>query len=508
MKKLVLPLMLALGLLTLGGCEKDLDQVPLSSGSVPTFYKTVDDFNHATSAVYNALRNYPDRALTMSETRSDNIYGVSTQGLRVWEPINNFSTTIASNEYPSDTWSSDYLGIYRANILLDQLAENGSVLTDAVRGRMEGEAKFLRALFYLDLVRYFGRVPLIDHAIDPDAAGRVQRSPVADVYNLIIGDLQAAATKLPATYTAADNGRATSGAAKGLLALVYLTRSGPTYGIQGPGLGTNDYAAAYTLLNELTASTTPYQFLTGANAYANIFSYTNENNREVLFDVQYVSGGTGLGGSFPSILVTNNYFQSIGVGTTFGTGDELRPASNSLLSSYATGDLRKAFSLQVGYSTTTTPVVTETRAAFKKYINGTLRGSSRTDWPINFIVLRYTDILMMKAEAILKGGGGSQADVDAIVNQVRTRAGLTGTVSGVTYDQLMEERRREFVGEGLRWHDLVRSGKALDVMNAWIPAEDTRNRMRRPLVANDIVYPVPQTELAASSYLYEQNPGY
>lgn len=506
MKKTLLCALAAV-LLATTGCEKDLDQSPISSGSVPTFYKSADDFAQAMNAAYSSLRDYPDRQFTMSETRSDNIYGVSTQGIRTWEPINNFSTSIASNEYPAGTWTSDYTGIYRSNILLDQMAINGSALTPAIRTRTEGEAKFLRALFYLDLVRYFGKVPLLDHALEPQEVVKINRSPVADVYALIISDLTTAIANLPVTYTGTDVGRATSGAAKGLLALVYLTRSGPSYGIAGPGMDSNEYGRAYTLLNEITSSG-QYQFATGTGAYANIFSYTNENNREVLFDVQYISGGVGQGASYPSILVTNNYFNSINVGTTFGTGDELRAASNNLLNTYATGDLRKAFSLQVGYTTTTAPIQTETRAAFKKYINGTLRGTTRTDWPINFIVMRYTDVLMMKAEAILKGGGGSQTEVDAIMNQVRARAGITGTVTGTTYAQLMEERRREFVGEGLRWHDLVRSGLALTTMNAWITQDDISNRMRKPIIANDLIYPIPQNELAASSYLYDQNPGY
>jgi hypothetical protein len=506
MKKIVFSL-LAASLLTFTGCEKDLDQTPISTGSAVTFYRSADDFSQAMLAVYNALRDYPDRQLTLSETRSDNIYGVSTQGIRTWEPINNFSTTIASNEYPAGTWSSDYAGIYRANILLDQLAQNGDVLPAAIRTRYEGEAKFLRAFFYLDLVRYFGPVPLLDHALEPQVAATVNRSPVADVYALIVSDLTTAIANLPATYTGSDVGRATSGAAKGILARVYLTRSGPTYGIDGPGLDSKEYGKALTLLNEIIASGT-YQFLTGTGAYANIFSYTNENNKEVLFDVEYISGGAGQGASYPSILVANNYFNSIGVGTSFGPGDELRAASNNLLNTYATGDLRKAFSLQVGYTTTTAPITTEPRAAFKKYINGTLRGTSRTDWPINFIVLRYTDVLMMKAECILKGGGGSQAEADAIMTQVRNRAGITGTVTGTTYDQLLEERRREFVGEGLRWHDLVRSGNALTIMNAWIAQDDVNKRIRKPITANDLLYPVPQAELAASSYLYQQNPGY
>jgi hypothetical protein len=290
-------------------------------------------------------------------------------------------------------------------------------------------------------------------------------------------------------------------------ALLRVCWRGYTSPARAPPTASTAPAWPLGLLNEIIASG-QYQFLTGTGAYASIFAYTNENNKEVLFDVQYISGGIGQGATYPSILVTNNYFNSINVGTTFGTGDELRPASNNLLSTYATGDLRKTFSLQEGYTTTTAPIVKEPRAAFKKYINGTLRGTTRADWPINFIVLRYTDVLLMKAECILKGGGGSQAEVDAIMTQVRNRAGITGTVTGTTYAQLLEERRREFVGEGLRWHDLVRSGNALTIMNNWIAQDDVSKRMRSPVVANDLLYPVPQSELAATSYLYEQNPGY
>lgn len=136
--------------------------------------------------------------------------------------------------------------------------------------------------------------------------------------------------------------------------------------------------------------------------------------------------------------------------------------------------------MQIGYTTTSTPVAVETRPAFKKYVNGTLRGTSRNDWPINFIVLRYADVLLLKAEALIRKSGPS-ATADALVKRVRDRAGLTtAPLTGANLTQLMEERRREFAGEGLRWHDLVRSGMALDVMNAWITKEDTHNRIRKP----------------------------
>lgn len=504
MKKRYITLVAGL-LLTLSGCEKDLIQAPTSSGSTPTFYQSAADFDQALMATYNGLLPYPDRILNLSEIRSDNIYGVGEAGVRDWEPVNNFYTTLATNPYIAEAWDTNFNGIFRANTVLDQLATNGGVLSDAVRQRTEGEAKFLRAFYYFDLVRYFGRVPLIDKALVPSEVLQVPRSPVADVYNLIISDLQTAISNLPLTYdntvTAdkANVGRATASAAKGLLALVYLTRSGPTYGIQGPGVASNEYAKALPLLNEIIASG-KYGFVA---KYSDIFSYTNENNREVLFDVQYISGGTGRGATYPGLLVPTTYFAAVKV--PFAGAEEIKPVSNDLLNSYAATDVRKAFNFQPNYTTLTG--FFETRAFERKYVNETLRGVDRFDWPINFIVLRYTDVLMMKAECILHGAGGSQSEVDAIVNQVRARAGLPA-VSGVTLPQLLEERRREFAGEGLRWHDLVREGVVLTVMNAWIAKDDIRNKITRNITADNIIYPIPQAELTAAPGLYDQNPGY
>jgi hypothetical protein len=492
-------------LLTLSACEKDLDQAPISSGSTPTFYQTPNDFDQAVTSIYADLVAYPDRLYNLSEMRSDNIYGVGEAGVRDWEPINNFATTLATNPYIAEAWTTNYNGILRANTVLDQLGTNGGVLSASVKTRYEGEARFLRAFYYFDLVRTFGRVPLIDKALVPSEVLKVARTPVAEVYDLIIADLQTAITNLPLVYdntvTAdkANVGRATGSAAKGLLALVYLTRSGPTYGIQGPGLASGEYGKAAALLNEIIASGK----FGLVPKYADIFSYTNENNREVIFDVQYISGGTGRGGTLPTLVSPNTYFGAVKI--PFAGAEEIKPVANDLLNSYAEADVRKAFNFQMGFTSLTN--FKETRAFERKYLNETLRGVDRFDWPINFIVLRYTDVLLMRAECILRGAGGTQADVDAAVNQVRSRAGLA-PVTGVTMPQLLEERRREFAGEGLRWHDLVREGVVLDVMNAWIPKEDTRNKITRNINANQILYPIPQAELTAAPGLYDQNPGY
>ena len=137
-------------------CQKKLDQTPISSATTVTFYTQPSDFIVGANAIYNALRGYPDRQLNLSETRSDNLYAVSDGGVRDWEGINSFHKTISSNPYVTEAWTANFNGIYKANVLLEQLAKNGTVITDAaLRTRLEAEAKFLRAFFYFDLVKYF-----------------------------------------------------------------------------------------------------------------------------------------------------------------------------------------------------------------------------------------------------------------------------------------------------------------------------------------------------------------
>lgn len=487
--------------LLLTACTKDLNQVPISAATTATFYTQTNDFLQASNAVYSALRNYPDRQLNLSETRSDNLYAVSDGGVRDWEGINSFHKTIASNPYVSEAWSTNFNGIYRANVLLDQLKNNGKIVTDvSLRTRLEAEARFLRAFFYFDLVRFFGKVPIIDRPVTAIEAQEISRGSVADVYALILSDLQFAEKNLPDLYAAADKGRATRWAAKAALALVYMTRSGPTYGIEGPGLGVSEWSQALSLLNEVIASG-KFSLLP---SYANIFSFTNENNAEVVFDIQYANGLTPIVGStFAWLLVPDSYFLANGKAVQGGL--TIRPVATDLLNAYDAKDTRKAFTIQSGF---TYNGVAETNSFVKKYVDLTkVPTNNRLDWPINFITFRYTDILLLKAECILRGtSGGVQADVDAIVNQVRTRAGLPA-VTNVTFAQLLQERRREFVGEGSRWHDLVRSGLIETIIPAWITVEDVQKKMQ-PFQKNYIIYPVPQTELDAKPGLYTQNAGY
>jgi len=501
MKKIVgYSLIAVVGLLS--ACDKKLDQNPISDQATETFYANQNDFIQGVNAVYSGLRNWPDRMLNLSETRSDNLYAVSDGGVREWEGINSFHKTIAGNSYVTEAWSGNYSSIFKANTFLENLSSKGpAVISDAaLRTRLEAEVRFLRAFYYFDLVRWFGQVPVVEKTLTPAEALQAGRNAVSDVYSLIMSDLQFAATSLPEAYSAAaDKGRATKYAAKGILALVHMTRSGPTYDIKGPGLGVNEWSQALTLLNEIINSK-KYAFIAD---YTDIFNYDKENNAEVIFDVQYNTGAVPVvGATFPWLLVPDTWFQFMGKANQGGL--TIRPVSNDLLNSYEANDtIRKRATIVSGF---TLNGVTETRSFLKKYVDVSKTPQNRLDWPINFIALRYTDILMMKAECILRGAPGTQADVDAIVNQVRARATLD-PISGVTIPQLMEERRKEFAAEGTRWHDLVRSGLVESVMTAWITKEDVAHIMQ-PFHKNYILYPVPQSELDVKPGLYDQNLGY
>jgi starch-binding outer membrane protein, SusD/RagB family len=482
--------------LLFAACSKQLDQQPPSNTTTDNFYTTTNDFIQAVNGGYTKLTAYPSQVLWLGEMRSDNLNAVS-DGTRDWQGINDFSPNITTVAFVSQAWTNNFNGIYNVNATLDALQTKGNVVSDtALRTRLTAECHFLRAFYYFQLVRLFGQVPVIDKPLTAAEVGAVGRSAVSDVYTLIISDLEYAALHLPASYTSADLGRATSWAAKGILGLVYLTRSGPDNGINGPGLNSNEYDKALALFNEIITSNA-YSFV---EDYASIFSYTNENNAEVIFDVQFMSSSNGAG--FPSHLVPVAYWTGQGISNSYGNGygaSNFGVSANLKASYDATGgtgtDIRKAFNLQLSYAS---PFI-------KKYIDYSRRGTSGTDWPINFIVLRYTDILLMKAECILHGAAGTQGEVDEIVNKVRNRAGL-GPVTGITPDNLLEERRKEFVGEGLRWNDLVRSGKAVSIMNAWITSEGLSTISN--VVPDYLIYPVPASEIAAKPGLYEQNQSY
>jgi hypothetical protein len=499
-------------LLLLSSCSKDLKQKPISQATTETFFQSEADFVLAVDGAYavalrgNTLGNsygYPDRLMNLSETRSDNLYAI-TDGARTWEGINGFQTSIANNQYVTEAWVNNYDAIAKANLILEQIKIKSDVFSnDSTKINIEAQTRFIRAFCYFDLVRWFGKVPLVDHTIGVEESKSIGRSSVADVYNLIIADLKFAEEHLPPAQLAVNVGRATTWAAKGILAQVYMARSAPTYGIEGPGLGVSEWDKAYTLLNEIATQglSIKGEALGYVSNYADIFK--TEYNKEVVFDVEYIPGTDGVGASFVWVLTSDEYFQSIGLSAQ--GSNYRRPVANSFRALFGANDKRLKASIIDSFKYKD---VTYTYPMYIKYVDKSKYGSGRTNWGTNFIVLRYTDVMMLRAECTLHGGGGSQADVDGVVQAVRERAGDSTVVSGITLDQLFAERRKEFCAEGTRWFDLQRSGKLVELMNAFRAADDATNNRILPVTNNAVIYPVPQSQINIVPGLYGQNPGY
>lgn len=509
MKRLILA---ALSLAVLSSsCKKELEQVPLSTQTTENFFSTAADFQQALNGVYSvALKGsgspignnygYPDRLMNLSETRSDNLYAITTAN-RDWEGINGFHPTIAGNSYVNEAWINNYNAISKANTILEQLALRGNVITDdSTRVQIEAQTRFLRAFCYFDLVRWFGKVPLVTRNVTPNEALSIPRTAVTAVYDTIIADMSFAANRLPRTYDAVNVGRATRFAAKGLLALIHMTRSSSTYNIEGAQLGLSEWGTAYSLLQEIVGS----GLYSLHNRYDSVFRLEGSANKESVFDVQYLfesASGSGASGNFPSHLTPDNYFQSIGI-TAQGSNEE-RPVSSDFRASFAANDKRRQFGILDSFTWNN---VKSTYPFYVKFVDKA-RYITRYNWGVDFPVLRYTDVLMMRAECTLHGGGGSQSDVDAIMTSVRRRAGDSAAVSGTNLEQLFAERRKEFFAEGKRWFDMQRSGKILELFQAWDAAVDGQNRVN-PFSYDFILYPVPTSQMQVKPGLYSQNQGY
>ncbi|OMQ10464.1 RagB/SusD family nutrient uptake outer membrane protein [[Flexibacter] sp. ATCC 35103] len=497
-------------LFALISCEDELTQLPLSQGTIENFYATPGDFIQARNATYSVAFHgagtygYANRVLNLSETRSDNLMA-TTQASRDWEGINSFYTSISSNTYIKEAYTSNYNAINKANQLLEKIAEKGDQIftNPADKAAMVAEARFLRAFCYFDLIRWFGRVPLIDKTMTAPEAAKIKRTPVIDVYKLIISDLELAIPDLLPTYDAANYGRVTKYGAKALLGLVYMTRSSATYGIDGATLGLNEWDKAYQQLNDIKTSGL---YALGTD-YDAIFKVEGLTNKENVLTIPYTQNlPLAVGGNFMVELGYEPYFASVNLSAQGAL--EARPISTGFLNLFAATDKRKLSGIATSYTVATgTYKGSYTLPVFKKYIDPARYGNGREDWGVDFMVTRYTDVLMMMAECTLHGGGGSQAEVDDIVNKVRTRAGVPANAANITLDQLFTERRKEFFSEGTRWFDLIRSGKAVTIMNDWKAAEDTEGKIRI-IENNSLLYPIPLSEILAVPGLYDQNPGY
>lgn len=478
--KYFLPLLLAA--IFGAGCKKSfLELAPVSNANVNAVFKTKADFDLAVNAAYATLYTIyaPKGSMSFTgELMSDNttvstlaISGAFTivdqQAFRDYS-VNSTNTGVYI------FWVDHYTSLYQVNIVIDKIA--GATLDDAYRKQVVAEMKFLRALYYFNLVQLFGDLPLVTKPIVGEEAYAMKRSPKADVYNLIVTDLKAAAADLTDPGSEPAKGRATRGAAKSLLGKVYLTMG--------------DKAAAAQILKEVYDGYggSKYDLLP---AFASLWGNTTaqKNTKESIFEVQYLGGAANPYSSFwPAFAPFENFAI-----TKYGGG--MNMVTDDLYNEYEAGDPRRDASFYTGYDKGGVFVPIKFN---KKWVDLTapLDGGGEA-CNNNFMVLRYADVLLLLTEAT----GDAQ-----YMNKVRARAGLplfgsAGYPSAQypTLDLALEhERRMEFALEYQRWFDLKRTGRAVTVLSA----------KGKNITANKLLLPVPQYAIGQNPNLLPQNQGY
>lgn len=476
--------------LILTSCNK-LSENPKSVIVASQFYKTSSDATTAVNAIYGTLNSDPAGDFPLYG-RQLNLLAENASDNQLYSPSNTnpdvralgTETYIPQNSRVLKVWQQLYYGINRANIAIDNIP--AIQMDTALRARLVREGKFIRALLYFNLVRLYGDVPLVLHnpsSTDIDDLLTV-RTPADSVYTQIILDLKDA-TNLPKTYSSTDLGRATGGAAHALLAKVYLTR--------------RDWTDALTQLNLVINGGYGYALFPN---YYDAFQKATKNGVEHIFSVQFE---TNLG----EANSTQNLSQSF---TSFNTGTFPIdvPVDSSLYKLFSANDTRRAvtFYSSVYNAITGQTVVFNNAYApyFNKFVDYSLSPlSSQTLSAINYPVLRYADVLLMKAEALNELAGLPTGDAYAAINQVRTRAHVANLSPGLSQsdfrDSVFVERRKEFIQEGHRWFDLVRQGGTVLV--------DALHKISAKSAASskNTLFPIPLIEIQQNAKL-KQNPGY
>lgn len=509
----IIPLLL--GLLSFVSCQKFLDDKPQIALTTGNAYTTAEDIENALTGCYNAFYSsdyYQWENVMLSDVRSDNAY----PGGNNEETFYDYDRFIlpASNTHSYAHWRMFYNSIARSNVLLNKIAElPDGTLSEDRKMQIIGEASFLRAFHYYQLVKLYGGVPieLESNSADPGKT-RKARATEKEVYDQIVADLQIALDNLPDHFNgpagsatenqpAVNKVRATKGAANALLAKVWAQRSD------------RDYAKVLAYCNAVIGSSEGYALM---GSYADVFDGDHDFNTESILEIPYKEGESGVSTwGVQLFLAPEDGWQKYCVPSKDlvaaydAAGDTQRKNANILfMKTDANGD--PISWPDENWNPCQDPAVAIPFNDKQKHPAGWASGD-------DFYLLRLADIILLKAEA--QNETGATAEAVTTLNQVRTRAGLPAVASG-SKEQIKQaillERRLELAFEGQRWDDLVRSGEASTVMLALNEYTYTcGNGVPGPAVKMDYsnctqqrwILPIPQIEMDANPNLV-QNPGY
>ena len=490
MKKIILTLILSVGLFV--SCT-ELEVTPTSFVTKENFFVTQDDAIASVTAVYASLSLDPGEQSLFGRNLyflTDMASDYAAAGVSATNPQVRALSSLthdATSDRVQVAWRQIYAGINRANVAIDNIPKTAA--SDVIKTRLINEAKFIRGLLYFHAVRLWGGVPIVLHeptSIQVESL-KSRRATVEEVYAQIISDLTDAEA-LPSTYTGTNVGRATSGAAKAILAKVYLTRK--------------DWPNAILKAKEVINGGYGYALFEN---FADLFDKTKKNGKEHIFSVQFEPNQAGNGSSGSTFQATSF------TGFTATEPADIISDVAMFYDIYATGDTRRDASyVKQLVNPATGALYTFPKPLFKKYLDlNNLATPSNV--AINFPIIRYADILLSLAEAINEKDGAT-LEAHELVNQVRRRAfakpistpDVTVDLIGLTTAQLREaireERKKEFVQEGQRWFDLVRWGTLV--------TEVKKVTAKNSVSERNNLYPIPQSERNIDPIGLPQNPNY
>jgi hypothetical protein len=490
MKKLYIKISIILiSLSTITSCSDDFVNVESADINSDAFFNSEADYQNALVGAYDILQSTYVNVL-LGEIASDNTLagGESATDVVGFQEIDDMiHTPINSNL--RDVWSWMYAGVNRTNFILefqDKTDFNG-------KEQVIAQARFLRAYYYFELVKWFGDVPLaVDRQILFGEESSFERTPAADVYAQIELDLMFAVDNLPVTQQ--EQGRITKGAAQALLGKAYLYQ--------------DKFSEASQILETLIL-TGPYDLVTD---YSTIFEDAGENNMESVFEVQYTdtqgAGFTCLQCSEGNVAVGFSGIRNYN-GPDFTSGFSFNVPVQEAYDAFDADDLRRDVAiLDINAWATSTGATFGTGFEHtgyfnRKYIPRTRNAGAQGDLnltnPNNYRSIRFADVLLMAAEAFNRGSI-DDGKAQTYLNRVRRRAfgdllhDITAAGSALT-EAIYQERRLELVGEGHRFFDLVRTGRAAQEINGFVTGKHE-------------LFPIPAIEIQLAGNVWDQNPGY
>ncbi|AMM50313.1 hypothetical protein TH61_02740 [Rufibacter sp. DG15C] len=512
---------LVLGLLAFGSasCDSFLDLTPIDNRTTDNFFKTEADAREALVGVYdvlqwNTVRGFHPTPMLL-DVASDDAYaggGNRTDIVNIQEM--DFHKILPNNPEVQGLWKKHYFGIARANTLLQKM--EGLEASENFKKATIAEAKFLRAHFYLDLVRFFENVPLILTPLAPSEYNQPQASPKA-VYDQIAKDLEEAIVDLPATTLTVSKGKATKWAAKALLARTYMFYKG-VYG--------QDLQAGSTTVNGARALTHLQDIITNSGHdlmpnYGDVFKRASEFGIESVWEISYsdenpwwdwgyIHGGEGnmqpqMQGPRIKNPATESYVAGWSAATptqelfdAFGANDPRRDATILVETELAGGKAN----LNIGYQHT--GYFSQKYSTSKEYAPAA--GQPELNWGNNYRAIRYADVLLMAAELALTNGGNAET----FLTKVRARVGLAPVPA--TLDNIKKERRLELALEGHRYWDLLRwnaAGQEIPTTQVGsMYVGDNSDFVITYNAARKGFFPIPQSEIDLSGGTLKPNAGY